>query len=426
MNIRNMEINKKIKFIVLLVLFVGMGSQNVLAQTLEGYLQTATEKNPRIRAAYAEFEASLQRAPQVASLPDPTLTVSAFGRMIETRLGAQEARFTLMQMFPWFGTLRAQEDIANLRAEATFQEYLDLRNEVFLDVKTIYAELYALEKIIQLKQENLEILDSYRELALSRFKSGNAPMVNVVKVDIQRDAALTEIELLQDQKRPLQTQFNLLLQRERWASVEIEDTLIFNYFERIIDTTGVFKDHPRVTGLERQRRSYEMEETLAKKEGLPMIGLGVDYSVISKRMDANPEMNGQDAIMPMLSVTLPIFRKKYKAARKEAELMGESIEQQQAVQTNELQNEYEMAVYELNRANKLLTLYEKQLNSSAQANKLLISAFSNATGDFEEVLEINQDILMYQTEKIEAIKTGIIAQARLEYLFSKYEEYENK
>ncbi|MFO7721215.1 MAG: TolC family protein, partial [Gillisia sp.] len=199
-------------------------NQPLQAQDLETYLQMASENNPKLKASYAEFEAAMQRAPQVASLPDPTLTMSAFGRMIETRLGAQEARFNLMQMFPWFGTLRAKEDAANLMAEASFQNYLDLRSQVFFDVKQVYAELYALEKTIQLKKENFSILDSYRELALSRFRSGNSPMVNVVKVDIQRDAAIIEIELLEEKRKPLETRFNLMLRREKGEAIVLQDS----------------------------------------------------------------------------------------------------------------------------------------------------------------------------------------------------------
>src|SRR5690606_3820876 len=91
---------------IILGLFVfGLGNQGVHSQSLDDYLKEAAENNPVLKADYAGFEAALQKAPQVASLPDPTLTVSAFGRMIETRLGAQEARFSLTQMFPWFGTL---------------------------------------------------------------------------------------------------------------------------------------------------------------------------------------------------------------------------------------------------------------------------------------------------------------------------------
>src|SRR5690606_9069662 len=112
------------------------------SQTLEEYLQIASEQNPQVRASYAQFEAAMQRSPQVASLPDPTLTMSAFGRMMETRLGPQMARFTLMQMFPWFGTLQAREDVATLMAEAAFQEYLDQRNQVFYEVRSVYAEIY--------------------------------------------------------------------------------------------------------------------------------------------------------------------------------------------------------------------------------------------------------------------------------------------
>lgn len=399
-------------------------SVSVNGQTLEEYLQTAAETNPRVRSAYSEFEVAMLQAPQVASLPDPTLTMSAFGTMIETRLGAQMARFSLMQMVPWFGTLQAKEDAANLRAEAAFQQYLDLRNQVFYDVKSAYAEIYALDKIIQLKKENLEILNSYRELALSGFRSGNSPMVNVVKVDIEREAAKTEIELLQDQRIPLQTRFNLLLRRSPREAIIIQDTLTFSYFNDHLENEKILEGHPTLTSLENQKRSYEIQKTIAQKEGLPMIGLGIDYSVISKRTDADPHMNGQDAVMPMVSVTLPIFRKRINAAKKEAEFMTRNVEEQKEAQKNELQNLLETSVYELNRAKKLIALYERQLESSDQANSLLISSFSNATGNFEDVLEMNQDILLLQTQKIEAIKEGFIADARLDYLFSKTEQDE--
>jgi len=406
----------------MLIFIFGMGSVQSFSQTLDDYLKTAAEKNPKLKSSYAQFEAAMQRAPQVSSLPDPTLTMSAFGQMIETRVGAQEARLSLTQMFPWFGTLQAKEDVSVLMAEAKFQNYLDLRNQLFFEIKSVYAELYAIEETIQLKKENLTILDSYHELSLSRFKSGNAPMVNVIKVDIKREAAITEIELLDDIRKPLETRFNLMLNREPEIGIQIQDTLIFKNDEILVDPKDLFENHPSVMGLEKQKESYEMQQIVAQKEGLPMLGLGIDYSVISKRTDANPEMNGQDAIMPMLTVTLPIFRKKYRAARKEAEYMASSMEQQQEAQKNELQSAYELTLYDLKKAEQLIALYEKQLVSSGQASKLLISGFSNSIIDFEEVLQMNQDILMLQTQEVEAIKNGFTAKAKLEYLISKSEK----
>jgi outer membrane protein TolC len=408
-------------FFLVFFLF-GINNYQITAQTLDDYLITAAENNPKLKSAYAQFEAAMEKSPQVSSLPDPSLTMSAFGRMVETRLGAQEAKFSLMQMFPWFGTLQAKEDASVLMAEAKFQNYLNLRNQLFLDIKSVYAELYALDKTIQLKKENLDILDSYRDLSLSRFKSGNAPMVNVIKVDIKREAAKTEIKLLEDMLKPLETEFNLMLNQKPEMIVKVQDTLMFKNPEILLDSEDLFKNHPSVVGLEKQKQSYEIQQIVAQKEGLPMLGLGIDYSIISKRTDANPEMNGQDAIMPMFTVTLPIFRKKYKAAKKEAAFMVSSMEQEQEAQKNELQSAYEMTVFNLKKAEQLIVLYEKQVVSSEQANKLLISGFSNATIDFEDVLQMNQDILMLQTQKVEAIKNGFTAEAKLDYLNSKSQE----
>ncbi|WP_083932848.1 TolC family protein [Gillisia sp. CAL575] len=408
--------NIKIYTLCFSVLMI-LGIQNMKAQeSLEEYLEIAVNNNPKLKSEYAQFEAAMRKSPQVSSLPDPTLTMSGLGRMVETRVGAQEARFNIMQMFPWFGTLKARENAANLMAEAKFQSYLNSQNELIFEVKSAYAELYNLSEVIKIKEENLGILDSYRELALSRFKSGGGAMVNVIKVDIDRDGSSTEIELLKDQKKPLEVRFNLLLNREATSAVIIKDTLNVSTVLEEGNYEEQLQNHPMITGLKKQKESYIAQEIVAEKEGLPNIGLGVDYSIISKRTDSNPEGNGMDAFMPMVSVSLPIFRKKYKAAKEEAKFMAVSMENEIQDVKNELVSTLEMTLYELKKSKRLIELYNKQLQSSSQANKLYVSSFSNATGDFEEVLRINQDILMLQTQKIEAIKDGFIANAKLKYL----------
>lgn len=404
----------RMKFILLLLSLWGMGAYS---QTLEDYLEIAIENNPKLQSEYAQFEAAMRKSPQVSSLPDPTLTMSGLGSMIQTRVGAVEGKFNLMQMFPWFGTLKARENAANLMAEAKFQSYLNSQNELIFEVKSAYAELYALSEVIEIKEKNLEILESYRELALSRFKSGGGAMVNVVKVDIDKDGAFTEIEVLKDLKDPVRTKFNLLLNRDPKIEVIINDTLVLPEFQRVIISDTLLKNHPLLRAIEKEQASYFIQKEVVKKESMPNIGLGVDYSIISKRTDANPQGNGDDALMPMVSISLPIFRKKYRAAREESQFMYQSSTANKSAIQNELRSTLELTMYEFKRSQKLLNLYDKQLLSSKQANKLYISAFSNATGDFEEVLRMNQDILLLQTQKIEALKEGFIANAKLEYLF---------
>lgn len=412
-----------IKYLLFVLVFYSINGQS---QTLQDYLVIAAQNNPEVKAAYAEFEAAMQKSPQMSSLPDPSLTMSAFGRMIETRIGSQEARFSFMQMFPWFGTLAAKENAANLMAEASFQKYVDTKNEVFLNVKKMYAEIYELNQMIQLEEKNLQILDTYRELSLSKFKNGKGAMVDVVRIDIKRSESSTNIQLLKDQNQPLQIGFNSMLNRDINEIINIPDLLPADAIEISIQRDSLFAKNPKLLQLEKQKASYEAQQIIAKKEGYPMIGLGVDYSIISKRDVPDLEMNGQDAIMPMVTLTLPIFRKKHKAAQKEAELMVQATTYEKQAVENNLQASYSMANYNLLKAKRLKDLYKNQLESTNQAIKLLLAAYSNSGTDFEEILSMNQDLLMLETATVTANKNEFTAQSQIDYLLSKEEKDDNK
>lgn len=394
-------------------------SLNVNGQTLEEYLLIASKNNPEIKAAYTEFEVAMQKSPQVKSLPDPTLTMSAFGRMVETRVGAQEARFSIMQMFPWFGTFAAKENVANLLAEAAFQNYVDTKNEVLLNVKKMYAEIYELQQMIVLEEQNLQILDTYRILSLSKFQNGNGAMVDVVRIDIKRNESSTNIDLLKEQYKPLQIGFNSMLNVELNEPINSSDSLPLNNESMQEYTNDLFDSNPKIVILDKKEQAFEAQKLIEKKEGLPMIGIGLDYSIISKRNVPDLEMNGQDAIMPMLTVTLPIFRKKYKAAQKEVELMIKGTEFEKEALQNKLRTTYSITLFNVQKAKKLNQLYLKQIEATQQAIKLLLASYSNSGSNFEEVLMMNQDLLMLKTAAITANKNQFTAQAQLEYLLSK-------
>lgn len=410
---------KKVIWIICSLLF----SLTVSGQSLEDYLQMAGENNPKVKASYAGFEAAMQKAPQVSSLPDPTLTMSAFGKMIETRLGKQEAKFSLMQMFPWFGTLKAQKDAATLMAEASFQQYLDVREELFLEVKTVYGEMYELEETIRFQEENMEVLNTFRELALSKFRNGKAPMVDVVRVEMKRNETETEISLLKDKRRSVKYRFNALLNADYDNEVVFPEALpaVEGYVqEEYVERDSLFAGHPKMVQLDKRTASLGAQKKAAVKQGLPMLGFGVDYSIISKQTEMDPKNNGQDVIMPMFSVSLPIFRKKYKARVKEAEFLAEATGHEKVAVRNKLVADYEMARYDLKKAGQRVSLYDKQLESTGQAIKLLLSAYSNSATEFEEVLRMQQEKLLYQTAKATAEKDRFIAQAKKDYLSTEY------
>lgn len=413
----NVKINNR--FLVTLWVFFGLTCSQVAAQTLEDYLQIAAENNPDLKAMYAEFEAALQEAPQVSSLPDPSLTVAAFGRMVETRLGPQEARFSFMQMFPWFGTLEARENAANLAAEAKFQAFLDARNELFYQVSEKYFQLYELEKGIRFQRDNAEILRDYKDLSLSRVRAGGGALSDVLQTELMINETATALEILELQKKPVRVQFNSLLNRERNLAVDLPEQLDAGTSGLQEIPASILEDHPKLIEMDKMAASAKSQEIAAKKEGYPDIGLGMEYAIIGKRMDADPDGNGRDAFMPMLSISLPIFRKKYRAAQKEAQFMQESYSQRRVAVENRLEADFEAAVYDLERSRSMLDLYEKQVESSNQVLNLLLSSYRNASADFEEVLRVRQELLKYQLEIAGAEADFFTAIARINYLSGK-------
>ena len=150
----------------MILVFISIGSYS---QTLEEYFKIAAENNPGLLSQYKEFEAALQKVPQVSTLPDPSLSVSAFGQMVETRVGPQKARFSLSQMFPWFGTLKTQGDAAALMAEAKYQSFLDARNKLYFEVSAAYYPLYELQEWIKIEERNIAILESYKTISNSKL-----------------------------------------------------------------------------------------------------------------------------------------------------------------------------------------------------------------------------------------------------------------
>lgn len=410
---------QRIKKYGLLMFFLLLTALSSRAQSLDDYLKIAADNNPGVKAAYLEFEASMQRLPQVSSLPDPTLNMAALGQMIETRVGTQEARFSLIQSFPWFGTLKAKKEVASLEADAKFQAFLDRRNELFFKVKTAYYELYEVKHHIHHKMANERILETFRTLALSKFENGTAPMTDVIRVDIMENDNRTDIEIFQDSKKPLEVRFNRLLNRPDTVAVTIPDSIPMFFDTEILLSQQNLSENPTVQQWGKKMQAAQAQEKVAVKSGLPNIGVGVDYSIISERSDVNFSDNGQDAIMPVVSISLPIFRKKYKAAQQEANLLQKAYAQIKTETENQLSSNWENNLFELEKAQKQIELYQQQRIKIQQTIDLMLSAYSNGTADFEEILRLQQELLKYQMAISTAFKNYQIAQAKANYLLGK-------
>ena len=406
------------KIITLIILFVSAFSA-VQAQTLNSYLEMAAANNPGLQAKYKDFEAALQKVPQVSSLPDPTFSFGYFVSPVETRVGPQRAKFSLSQMFPWFGTLEAKADAASLMADAKYQSFLDARNQLSYEVAAAYYPLYELNRLKEIEQENIGILESYKTIANTKFKNGLSPMTDVLRVDIMLKDAQTSLSILEIKEKPLLAAFNKLLNREQNEAVTLSGSLPIETVPVNFRKDSLLTENPMLKALDAKVQASEASETAARLDGLPKIGVGLDYAVLGKRTDMDMANNGKNVVMPMVSVSIPIFRKKYKAAQKEAQLMHENYSLQKEETILSLTSGYEMIWFQIQQQQELLELYDKQISETGQTLNLLFSAYGNSGKDFEEVLRMQQQLLQYEKKKAMAETQHQTAVAKLNYITAK-------
>ncbi|MGB3144415.1 MAG: TolC family protein, partial [Maribacter sp.] len=177
-----------------LLLFSIFSSLISMAQELQTYIQEAVANNPSISSSELRYAIANEKIEEVNSLPNTTIGISYFGSMPETRLGAQQGRFSVSQMLPWFGTITARENYSSSMAESEYVEIAIAKRKLALSVAQSYYALYAITAKQEVLGQNIQLLQTYEQLALTSVEVGKASVVDVLRLQIRQN------ELRQQQK----------------------------------------------------------------------------------------------------------------------------------------------------------------------------------------------------------------------------------
>ena len=447
-----------------------VASSQQYPDSLLRYLEIAAKNNPTVLQKFSEYQAALQKIPQVGSLPDPELSAGVFLSPMELVNGNQVADLRLMQMFPWFGVLRYSKDEMSLMAKAKFELFRDAKLQVFYDVQRTWYELYKVQKDISISEKNIEILKIIERLALVKFKSApaessgpattspvnptssiqnnragssgmqtmgsvqnssgsgsasanqasssmqtanmgssstNINLTDIYRIQIETGDLENNIALLNNQQNSIAAKLNTYLNRSVTSPVHIYENITRDSleFSLTIVSDSMLTHNPMLGMLNYEKQSLEARKKMVTRMGYPMVGLGLNYSIISKSPTAmgTPDMNGKDMIMPMVVFTLPIYRKKYTAMQNEAELLRTATAQNYEASANSLQVEYYQAVQLYQDSKRRIKLYDNQYQLASKSFDLLLKSFSVSTSALTDILRIRQQTLDYELKQVEAI-----------------------
>jgi len=250
--------------------------------------------------------------------------------------------------------------------------------------------------------------------------SKSTGLADVLQVRMEILDQKNQLALLKDQLKTEEANFNSLLNRDQNIEIEIPDSLKMETLSvsAMAVADSILSNNPMLAMLDAEGQSYSTMADKARKMGLPMLGVGLNYMVIQKQADNMSMMNGSDMVMPMLNFTIPIYRKKYTAMQKEARYLQESTSLKSDEMKNMLLLEYRQLVQNYIDAERRVELYKEQADLANRTSNLLLAGFTSTGTDFEEILRIQYKVLEYGLKHIEAVADYNTAVAKAEKLMN--------
>ncbi len=447
-----------------------IGTQPLQGQSLEEYLLEAAKNNPGLQAAYAQYQATAEQVNQV-SIPNPEFQAGVFLRPMERFMGNQSTDLRLMQMFPWRGMLTSQKEEAYQMGQAAYFRFLDRKNQLFLEVKSTWLELMVRQGELKLTQQMLDYLKKQESLLLVNYQVGSSSglssstpsmpiqqptrsagsgmsgmgnasttesasqemslgmptpsmtsafvgMPAVLQLKLQLNEQETRLVQLQENLAVLKIQFNQLLNRTIDSPITLPEQLEAPYLplEKQAYLEKIKESNPMLAMFDAEKSALVQQEKMAVLEGRPMLGAGVNYMPLSPRLENGMPMGGDNMVMPMVTLSLPIYRKKIDSKIKEASLLQQGVEFEKKETENRLAMQWASAFRNWEESNRNLNLYQEQLALIDQQLQLLESGLATGKSSLLDVLQLQQQNLDYQRKVLYATYQGHQSLMQLEAL----------
>ena len=399
--------------IVIVLAFFALAKTN--AQDLTTYIQEAEKNNPEIQAFELRYNIAEEKVNEADWLPNTVVGVGYFVSEPETRTGAQRARFSVSQMLPWFGTITARENYASSMADAQYVDIVIAKRRLALSVSQSYYKLYSIKAKQLILDENIQLLETYERLALTSVEVGKASAVDVLRLQIRQNELVQQKEVLEQDYLAEQTAFNNLLNRDETIAVTVVEDMFIPDEDALILTENL-QLNPELIKYDKLYESVEQSEMLNQKQSSPNIGFGLDYVPVSERPDMSFTDNGKDIVMPMVSISIPIFNNKYKSVTKQNQLKQLQIQSQKEDKLNKLETLLADAKYNRENARIKFNIQSDNLKQANDAEEILIKNYETGTIDFNDVLDVQELQLKFQINLIESIKGYYIQYALINYL----------
>jgi outer membrane protein, heavy metal efflux system len=382
--------------------------------TLEAALQYGEENSAQLQAVYHQWQSALYNISVQKALPDPMLTYGYYFESVETRVGPQEHQMRLQQKIPGFGKRSALESIASDRADAAHQRYLREKLNLHFSIAQAYAELYYLERSIDITTDRIDLIRALEEVARTRYQTG-APLAPVMQAQVELGRMEDTLNSLNDLRQPLQASLNALLHRSPDAPLRIAQALPYRSVNDDAASLDIHlpRTSPELMELEANVAQGSHQLLLAKRQRLPDFTLGLMYIETGDATMAVSD-SGKDPLVGTIGITLPIWFNKNQSRIKAAANLKTAAELSLENRRETLSAEIRRTRFKLRDADRKINLYKQSLIPKARQS-LEVNRQSYETGrmEFINLIDAERILLEFELAHERARADHLIARAEL-------------
>ncbi|MDO5760225.1 MAG: TolC family protein [Bacteroidota bacterium] len=195
-----------------LIIFLFVSALSYCQNMLDSYIDIAINNSPLIKTKYNDLLAKKEDIKAKVSLENPELSVSLLPKPMMNVNGEQIASVSIMQMFPWFGTLSNNRKMLECETQSAYWTLVNSLNDIIYNVKILYYDMTLLNCQIKTLENQKQILQQIKETLIIDYASkGQNSIPNLNNIEIKKEELDLEILTLQTTLNTKKQQFNNLL-----------------------------------------------------------------------------------------------------------------------------------------------------------------------------------------------------------------------
>ena len=373
--------------------------------SLEIAIETALRENPELNAIREKVKVARARIDGIALLGNPELETEFLG-------GAHaEQKLELTKAFELGGQRGHRIRIAKTQLEKVDTELAKASQSVTKSVKIAFYELLLVQEKLKLSKEIVQHNEQMRDIAQTRFETGDISVTQANLANIHLQSALREAVTLESELQLAQLSLNGLmgtpLEAARIAVGDLGKKASPDTLQKLtLDAlkTQALAHRNDLKSLQLNAQLTESELRLSKAANIPDLSVGA----LAERSV------GESAFGVKFSIPLPLFN------RNRAEINATKAQQQ--VDTAQINNSEKQIVREvmaaflsLSTTQKMLTFYEgdslKLLNENI---KLTRTAYELGETELLEVILMQNEFIKTRFAYLDALAAYHKALAELE------------